>query len=112
MTPARIAQNDTLPHPPLAQPKMKRSTTVVSSSNPAANASAASVVTAAVRANRMLRRGAARRDRLRPPATVRLDTAVVHQASLSSISGGSESALPRISPIRIGFTGGRGAWVP
>lgn len=106
--PTRSTQTDIPPHPPLAQPKMKRSTTAVSSTNPAANASAASIATAAMRANRMLRRGAARRDRLPPPATVRIDTAAVHQASLSSTANESKSVLTRISLIHIGFTGGPG----
>ena len=78
VTMTRGGRNGTLPYPLLAQPKMKRRTTVVSSTSPATNASAASVVTAAMRANRQLRCDVARRDRLRPLSSVRRDPSVVH----------------------------------
>jgi len=77
-TATMLAQNGTLQHPPLAQLKMKRRMTVVSTSNPATNASAASVVTAAMRANRRFRWGLARRDWLRSLSSVGRDTSVVH----------------------------------
>jgi len=108
VTTARAVASGALPHTRVVQPKVRRRTAVVSSSNPATKASTANTKTVTLLADRPKRSHpeVTRRDRLRPPTPrVRRATFVVY---FRPPDGGSAATSIRRRITRCGRGSARG----